>query len=691
MLGAVKARKAVPDLMRIITGPDAFIVQLLAIEAVGRIGDASVVPALRKQLRRTRHAKLEEGLEKAIAKLEGRELPKPERPPYRPPEIRTGTPFSETIEWASDIDEAVARARRERKLVLATVVPLGDRRWSSGFPGAEALRRAAGKPHPWGDARAMAIDSGLVKERAMMASLFSDPVIVALVREHFVAVRVRMHVYEFDHGTARGANPLRALGTSGVDLQGPALVFSRPGGALLHACGRMGVFSVPMVRAMVRAVLERAGVSAVVPETPLAKAWAAARRGAFAEALARLDDSAEARYLRAHVLDKQGEVERARGLWEGLVVDDRHGPWGSRAAVRLQEREGRLDEWETFAAFDVELLAKTTEVRLRDLDGVLERAVAYLLGQQRPDGQWRDPFVDTHPMPGPGSKYDKSVPRTGLVVDALIRMRGRVRGLDDAIERGLAYVGAFADAPKPHTWKLTYALHAQVAVLRSDLGEAAKRVVRRWASRLVEALGKVQHQGGWSYMPPPRIHSFNTAPVLLMLTEFPALGVDVPARMREDAASFLEGLRREKEPREFSYAANIHHQTVRSSSCRTALCELALLEHRGGRKLAGLRAGVKLFFEHEPGVRDTTKVFESFFSPTSMHDAYHYFFGHYYAARAFAKLPKAEAKRRAKRQIDVLLGQVELDGSFVDAQMQGKSYSTAMAVLTLLEDLRYVD
>jgi hypothetical protein len=32
---------------------------------------------------------------------------------------------------------------------------------------------------------------------------------------------------------------------------------------------------------------------------------------------------------------------------------------------------------------------------------------------------------------------------------------------------------------------------------------------------------------------------------------------------------------------------------------------------------------------------------------------------------------------------------VEVDGSFVDAQMQGKSYSTAMALLTLLEDLEY--
>ena len=46
-----------------------------------------------------------------------------------------------------------------------------------------------------------------------------------------------------------------------------------------------------------------------------------------------------------------------------------------------------------------------------------------------------------------------------------------------------------------------------------------------------------------------------------------------------------------------------------------------------------------------------------------------------------------EAKRHAARQMETILGQVELDGSFVDAQMQGKATSTAMALLTLAIDL----
>ena len=41
----------------------------------------------------------------------------------------------------------------------------------------------------------MAIDSGLEKERAMMAALFTDPEIAHLVTTHFVPVRLRLYTY----------------------------------------------------------------------------------------------------------------------------------------------------------------------------------------------------------------------------------------------------------------------------------------------------------------------------------------------------------------------------------------------------------------------------------------------------------------------------------------------------------------
>jgi hypothetical protein len=630
--------------------------------------------------------------------------------PWTQPEIRTGTPFSDTIPWAEDLETALATAKETGKPVLVTVVPVGDRRWVSGYRGAERVRKGQ-EPHPWGDERAMAIDSGLVKERAMMASLFTDPEIVHLVKACFVPVRLRLHTYVFDEaGSRQFEDPLATLGTSGREVGGPALVFARPDGRPLHACRRMGVFSVPMVREMLRAVLRKAGAArppAFPDERPAAlrRAWEQAREGNLPEArrildrLKQLPEGAawrwEAIYLRGHLLDKLGEPKGARECWAEAARGDPKGPWGSKAAVRLREREGRLDEWETLTRFPFDPLAERTEVGPGDekVEEVLEHAADYLLLQQRPDGGWHDPFVDVHPMAGPGSAYDKSVPRTGLVVDALLGLREvlpkRREELTAAAARGIDFVGRFADAPAPHVWKLTYALHLQVAILGADLPKKAKEAARTRAMKLVATLRSVQHQGGWSYMPPPRIHSFNTAPVLLMLAELRDLGVEVPGPVADQAARFLEGLREESDPREFAYASNVRHRALRSSSCRTALCELALLRHAKGKDVTRLRAGVELFFEFEEPVRRTTKVFEAYFALTSLHDAYHYYFGHYYTARALARLPREEAAKFAKRQMECVLAQRELDGSFVDAQMQGKCTSTAMAVLTLLEDLSH--
>jgi len=429
----------------------------------------------------------------------------------------------------------------------------------------------------------------------------------------------------------------------------------------------------------------------------VAKAWILVPKGEHDGALEILRSVSpslpEAAYLRGLLLDRVGLTERARREWERAVKRDPEGPWGSRSAVMLMKRQVRLGEWESLEDFPFDPLAVSTEIdaRRRPIAEVLERAVDYLLLAQRHDGGWRDPFVDVHPRSGPGSRYDKVVPRTALVIHALMEARDRLprrrKEIDAAIRRGTDLVGAFADEPDPHVWKLTYALHLQTEILKADGPPRGKTVARRRAQSLIASLRRIQHDGGFSYMPPPRIHSFNTAPVLLLLAELRDVGVKPPRAMLAGAARFLEGLRRKDAPHVFQYATNINHRSPRSSSCRTALCELALLAHTGKKDVSRLRRGVDLFFEHEASVRATTKVFESYFSPTSLHDAYHYYFGHYYVARSLKRLPAHEAKRYAERQRDTILRQVELDGSFVDAQMQGKAYSTAMALLTLALDL----
>ena len=699
-LGEAKHVAAIPVLTRLLEKDEVETVRRCSAYALGLIGDASALPALERASkndkssypdRKTseRRYYVRERAREAIARIKGEPLPK--RPVHRGKvktfryEPETNTAFSKTLSWAATVEAAIERAKKENKLVLAVVVAVQDKRFTGGYEAATAVKR--GLPdHPWGNERASQIDAGLVKERMILASMFGSRAVADLVEKHCVPVRMRLHTYLFEPNSRGSIDPLRKLGTRACDVQAPSIVYANPNGQLVHTCSRLGVFSAAMMERMTALV-----VGAEPPGTAI-DAVVHIDRGDWRAAAAALrgDDDPTSRALLALARSKIGELAVAKNSWRQLASEDR-GPAGSRARSYLAPRGGQLDAWETWSSFDFAAPPRTTEKRFArsEWTAVLRGAARFLLRQQHASGAWPDPFVDVHPMAGPGSPWDVSVARTALAVDAL---RSYLPNAGDdrdavavAIARGTDYVGAFADAPRPHIWQVTYALHLQVRLLASET--ALKAGVR--AKKLVEMLASMQKQGGWSYMPPPRIHSFNTAPVLLMLTELRDLGVEVPADSMSKAAQLLEKLRRDGEPREFAYATNIRHKHLGSSSCRTALCELALLRYRKSADTRKLAAGVELFFEHEPAVRRTTKVFESYFSPSAMHDAYHYFFGHYYVARALRHLAKPQAERYARRQVEILLGQVELDGSFVDAQMQGKAYSTAMALLTLAELARY--
>ncbi|MEO6709260.1 MAG: hypothetical protein ABI054_04155 [Planctomycetota bacterium] len=557
------------------------------------------------------------------------------RADWKQPPIHTGPESVEALPWALTLEEALARAKKEKKLVLATVVAVSDDHWVSGYAGAEALW--ADKGDPWGgNEMAMARDEGLRKECVMMATWFANPDVQALLEKHFVPVRLRCRPWDFDLDFPE--DPLSPLGTKLDDVGAPALVVASPEGKCLHSLGRIGVFTPEIAPTMLRAVLAKAGVKDVAPAP-----------------------------------SKAPEV-------------------APELAAFVAKRGIQLAEWTRGASVFLHPLARTTELDATIVDHVevLDRAASALLALQSEDGGWHNPVYDVYPNGGEGSEWDQNVPRTALVVDALLALRERLparkQELEKAAHAGVGLVGRFADAPKPWIWQATYALHLQVALLRSDL-TAEKEPARERAEKLVATLVGMQQQGGWSYMPAPRTHSFNTAPVLLLFAESKQLGIEVPKEPLEKAQAFLASLRNPKDPRDYYYAPAMTFEP-RASTCRSALCELALLESGDRGAIARLGPAIDFFFEGEPGARSVTKIYESFLSPEPLQDAYHYYFGHYYVARALSKLPKAQAAELAKKQIAILKRQVEADGSFVDAQAQGKSYSTAMAVMTLLLDLK---
>ncbi|MEK7469391.1 MAG: HEAT repeat domain-containing protein [Planctomycetota bacterium] len=398
-----------------------------------------------------------------------------------------------------------------------------------------------------------------------------------------------------------------------------------------------------------------------------------------------------AEYVKGLLQDAAGKRAEAEDAWRGIVERAPAGPWAALAALRYSRSGPFLEEWATTEPVAADPLARGTE-RKRSLEDAIDAGVDYLLAQQRPDGSWRNPKLGDSPADGTGSQFDYAPARSALAVCAL---RAALPRLDAAraakakegAARGIQFVREWEDRPGDWIWQVTYVLHLETRLLAESKG-AEKETAAKRVKKLLESVARMESGGAWSYMPAPRLHTFNTAPILLSLAELKALGVAVDPKMMERAGAWLEKCRLGKKA-VFHYGTRMEQLTSDSqpegSAMRSPLIELALTK-AGFEKTAGrVRESIDLFFKHLEEVRGTSKVWESHFDASVVHDAYHYYFGCWYAARTIRLLPANDQRGLAAKLVEQVLPTQEIDGGFVDGQMQGKSVGTALALLTLIE------
>jgi tetratricopeptide (TPR) repeat protein len=416
----------------------------------------------------------------------------------------------------------------------------------------------------------------------------------------------------------------------------------------------------------------------------------------FAEALSTRPPPgriAEALYYRGCLAQLAGQPEQARMAFQQLTAAHADTLWALKAEVRTAWPE-RLIPAENFRSVVSTLGGDRTEqsVPKKKQFQLVQRAIQYLLEQQREDGTWPtehdanlsaiaalvaralDTWADRLPEPQQKAAL-AAVARTV----AWIQKHLAEQDPKTASSFGAAYMLDFAlDHQKRHPQKKANRALVETAMAFLLAGQCPDgawsynyRFNETWRGGI----------GGWPRTTRGRTHSMNTGPALLVLAEAHARGFAVDEKAMARAVGVLKKMRASAGVYTYTYPFPINFQKPDQSIARGPACEHALFK-AGAVSRADLHTTLKTFMHYRDALRIPVKLNASWGNPHAF-SSYFYFYAYYHAARAMVELGGNAAPAWLEALRQDLLAVPELDATWVDYHLAGKPYGTAMALLVL--------
>jgi hypothetical protein len=403
--------------------------------------------------------------------------------------------------------------------------------------------------------------------------------------------------------------------------------------------------------------------------------------------------AAEAGYWLASYTAAAGRIAEAT-KWFQLVAD-RHpdDPFGRRARLNLMLGDDECPLGATFCGFENPgyLDASCYEGLPRDTawhgppasaNAMRRAAVARLLGMQREHGGFTDSRYAYWPSPDITPNAHLAI--TALAAAALFTHRAvDPARIDAALARAEEYLfdpGRLRRGTNEDVYAAAYRL---LYLSRRAHEEADKAACVARMNRIVaEAAQRQSEPGFWAH---EYNNAFCTAVMLWCAREAKLAGATVPDEMVDRGIAALISARYRNGAFAYGGSARSGDGDLKNASARMPLCEGTLFVH-GRSRPEDLDAAFATFWQYIDRIEQVRR--NDFHSDGEL-AGFFFFHALFHASESMKVLDEPRRAAIGERIFTLLQKLPEIDGSFLDDHEIGRSYGTAMALLTLANlDLR---